>query len=149
MKITSPAFEHGAPIPDRFSRYADDLTPPLNFDDVPADALSLALIMDDPDAPHGLFTHWIVFNIDQNTSGFAENQAPPDVRHGTNSWGEARYGGPRPPDREHRYFFHLYALDQRLDLPNGATRQEIEDAITGHILAEAELMGRYAPPVHA
>ncbi len=147
MKMKSPAFEDGDVIPEKYSHYAANLTPPLEFSEVPDNARSLVLIMDDPDAPHGLFTHWIVFNIDPAIRRFQEDEVPADVQQGTTSWGEAGYGGPRPPDKEHRYFFHLYALDRRLDLPNGASRDEIEAAMHGHVLAEAELMGRFAPPI--
>jgi Raf kinase inhibitor-like YbhB/YbcL family protein len=147
MKLDSPAFELGGTIPDQYSHYAANRTPPLEFFDVPDEARSLALIMDDPDAPHGLFTHWVVFNIDPDVSGFDEDELPDNVKFGVTSWGEADYGGPRPPDKEHRYFFRLYALDRMLDLPNGASRREVESAMKGHVIAEAELMGRFAPPI--
>jgi Raf kinase inhibitor-like YbhB/YbcL family protein len=147
MKITCPAFDNGDVIPDKYSRYADDRTPPLEFSDVPEETQSLVLILDDPDAPSGLFTHWVVFNIDPRIAGFPENDPPRNVGLGMTSWGEAGYGGPQPPDREHRYFFRLYALDTRLDMPHGAPREKVEAAIQGHMLAHAELMGRYAPPV--
>lgn len=146
MTIRSPAFRSGDPIPATYSRNADDRTPPLEFAGAPAETRSLALIVDDPDAPRGTFTHWIVFNIDPGCRGFRENYTPDDVRFGTNDWGEADYGGPRPPDGEHRYFFRLYALDCRLALPNGASRREIEQAMEGHVVANAELMGRFAAP---
>jgi len=146
MKIKSSAFESGDVIPDKYSRYHDDLTPPLEFSDLPDGTRSLVLILDDPDAPSGLFTHWVVFNIDPVVRHFAENDAPPDVLFGMTSWGEAGYGGPQPPDREHRYFFRLYALDKWLDLPQGTPREKVEAAMQGHMLAHAELMGRYAPP---
>ncbi len=147
MKLESPAFRPGETIPDKYSHYADNRTPPLEFEEVPDGTRSLALIMDDPDAPHGLFTHWVAFDIDPNISRFPENRVPRGVRFGTNSWDEADYGGPRPPDKEHRYFFHLYALDERLDLPHGSARNDVETAMQGHVLAEAELMGRFAPPI--
>lgn len=149
MKIKSSAFDNAGVIPHKYSRYGDDRTPPLDFVDVPPETRSLVLIMDDPDAPRGLFTHWIVFNIDGNSNGFRDDHVPKDVRFGENSWGEVGYGGPRPPNGEHRYFFRLYALDVRLDLPNGAQRAQIERAMEGHVLAKAELMGRYATPVTA
>jgi Raf kinase inhibitor-like YbhB/YbcL family protein len=149
MKIKSSAFENGGVIPHRYSRYGEERTPPLDFVDVPPEARSLVLIMDDPDAPSGLFTHWIVFNIDGNASGFRDNRVPDDVRFGENSWGESAYGGPRPPNGEHRYFLRLYALDARLDLPQGVHRAQLERAMEGRVLAKAELMGRYATPVTA
>ena len=149
MKIKSPAFESGQVIPERFSQYDVNRSPPLDFAEVPSKAQSLVLIMDDPDAPRGTFTHWVVFNIDANTAGFDENKTPKNVRLANNDYDKSEYAGPRPPNGEHRYFFRLYALDKRLDLSNGARRSEVEHAMRGHILAEAEWMGRYATPVDA
>lgn len=146
MKIKSPAFAHGESIPDKYSRDGEDRTPPLEFDDIPPEAKSLVLIMDDPDAPKGTFTHWIVFNLDPNVRSLRENHAPDDVRFGTNDWDEADYGGPRPPDGEHRYYFRLYALDTRLSLPHGASRRDVERAMETHVIGNAEMMGRYAAP---
>ena len=145
MRITSTAFQDGAFIPRQHSRYHEDKSPPLHIEDVPVAARSLALIMDDPDAPRGLFTHWIVFGLDPKTADIAEDQAPePPARQGQNSWGEAKYGGPRPPSGEHRYFFRLYALDTNVDLPDGSSRAELERAMQGHVVETAELMGRYS-----
>jgi Raf kinase inhibitor-like YbhB/YbcL family protein len=149
MKITSPEFDHGGVIPERFSQNGLNHSPPLDFVDVPAAAKSLVLIMDDPDAPRGRFTHWIVFNIDPTARGFSEDGLPDGIRCGRNDAGEAGYAGPKPPDREHRYFLKLYALDTRLAVLDGSTRSDVEDAMNGHIVAEAELMGRYAPPGRA
>jgi Raf kinase inhibitor-like YbhB/YbcL family protein len=149
MKIKCSEFENGRVIPDRFSQYDANRSPPLDFVDVPSEAKSLALIMDDPDAPRGTFTHWVAFNIDANTAGFRENKIPQDVRLGRNDYDQPEYAGPKPPDGEHRYFFHTYALDTRLDLPTGASRDEVESALRGHVIAEAELMGRYATPNEA
>ncbi|HMJ89785.1 MAG TPA: YbhB/YbcL family Raf kinase inhibitor-like protein [Candidatus Acidoferrum sp.] len=145
MRITSTAFRDGEHIPQQYSRYHQNKVPPLHIEDVPADARSLALIMDDPDAPSGLFTHWVVFDIDPKTGDIDEDHAPEaPARQGANSWGETQYGGPRPPSGEHRYFFHLYALDTKLDLAYGSIRAEVEQAMQGHVLDAAELMGRYA-----
>lgn len=149
MKIKCSEFENGGVIPERFSQYDVNRSPPLDFVDVPPKAKSLALVVDDPDAPRGTFTHLVAFNIDPSTSGFSENQIPKDVRLARNDYGKPEYAGPRPPDGEHRYFFRAYALDTRLDLPNGASRPEVEHAIKGHVIAEAELMGRYATPNEA
>lgn len=149
MKLRSSEFEDGGVIPERFTQYGDNRSPPLDFIDVPPEAHSLALIMDDPDAPRGTYTHLVAFNIDANTKGFRENHIPKDVRLGRNDAGQAAYAGPRPPDGEHRYFFRLYALDKRLDLPHGARRADVEGAMVGHVLAEAEWMGRYATPLVA
>jgi Raf kinase inhibitor-like YbhB/YbcL family protein len=145
MRITSPAFRNGEHIPHQYSRYGEDKIPPLRIEDVPMNAQSLALIMDDPDAPRGLFTHWLVFNIDPKTTDLGEDHAPKAPAHqGTNSWGEVQYGGPRPPSGEHRYFFHLYAVDRMFDLPGGSTRHQMEEALNSHVLAEAKLMARFA-----
>lgn len=147
MRITSLAFRDGEYIPQQYSRYGDDKSPPLQIEGVPTNAKSLVLIMDDPDAPRGLFTHWVVLDIDPKTVWIDEDRAPETpARHGTNSWGETQYGGPRPPSGEHRYFFRLYALNTKLNLPRGSDRERIENAMEGHVIAEAELMGRYAAP---
>ncbi|HYC71956.1 MAG TPA: YbhB/YbcL family Raf kinase inhibitor-like protein [Opitutaceae bacterium] len=147
MKISCPEFEPTGVIPERFSQYGANRSPPLDFADIPPEAQSIALIMDDPDAPRGTFTHWVVYDIDANASGFRENRVPKDVRIGRNDYGRPEYAGPRPPAGEHRYFLRAYALDTRLALPEGATREEVEGAMTGHVLDTAELMARYATPV--
>lgn len=146
MKIRSSEFEHGGVIPDRFSQYRDNRSPPLAFAEVPPEARSLVLIMEDPDTAKGTFTHWVAFDIDAGARRFAENRVPQDVRLGRNDAGQAAYAGPKPPQGEHRYFFHAYALDNRLNLPAGAARPEVERAMLGHVIDEAELMGRYAAP---
>lgn len=147
MTITSPAIDNGAIIPDRFSPNDANHSPALDFLDVPPQARSLVLIMDDPDSPHGVFTHWVVFNIDPSFAGFRENQVPPSSKIGRNSYGKAEYDGPKPPNGEHRYFFRLYALDTRLGLGQGATRADVEHAMENHVIAKAELTGRYATPM--
>jgi len=144
MKLSSIAFRNDEHIPIQYTRDGNDKSPPLQISEVPPNTRSLALIMDDPDAPRGTFTHWIVFDIDPKTFEIGEDHAPESGRQGTNDWGQAEYGGPKPPSGEHRYFFHLYALDRKLDLPRGSTRDQVEKTRQGHILAEAELMGRYA-----
>ena len=101
--------------------------------------------MEDPDAPRGTFTHWVLFNLPPRIRQIAAGEMPAEARVGRNDWGEPRYGGPRPPDREHRYYFRLYALDAELQLPGGSSRREVELALEGHVIANAELMGRYAP----
>jgi Raf kinase inhibitor-like YbhB/YbcL family protein len=145
MKITSEAFPPGAKIPDVYAKLGGNQNPPLHFEDVPEKARSLVLIVDDPDAPRGLFTHWVVFNIDPALTHFPENSVPDGVRQAKNGWGEAAYGGPQPPDREHRYLFRLSALDTTLGLPDGTSRAEVEKAMQGHVIASAEMMGRFAP----
>lgn len=145
MRLEIEAFGYDQPIPAKFSRDGGNRSPALAFRDVPREAKSLVLILDDPDAPRGLFTHWVVYNIQPDVGGFPENDVPRGVTQGKNSWGEARYGGPKPPDREHRYFFHVSALDVVLPFGAGAERANVEREMAGHVIAEAEYMGRYAP----
>ena len=148
MTLASPAFVHEGPIPSRYACDGADLSPPLAFAGVPAEAASLVLICDDPDASAGVWDHFVLYNLSPATPGLPEglHQAPayPDGSlSGSNSWGRYGYGGPCPPSGVHRYFFTLYALDAMLDLPPGATKAELLRAAKGHILASATLMGRY------
>jgi len=147
MKITSPVFYDGETIPQEYGRDFEDKNPPLTIEDIPANTKTLALIMDDPDAPGQTFTHWILFNISPNTTNLHEDLMPIMMKTGLNDYGETSYGGPKPPSGEHRYYFRLYALNIRLPAPRGASRAEIEGAMKGHVLAAATLMGRYAAPV--
>ncbi len=147
MKLSSPAFKQGAIIPSRYTCEGANVSPPLEIEGVPGNAISLVLLMHDPDVPHhlrpdGNWDHWVVYNISPDLHSFPEAQEPPGI-NGKTTFGTHRYGGPCPPDREHRYFFNLYALDCMLTLPKDAGRKEVEKAMKGHILAQAELMGRY------
>ena len=147
MNITSPAFEHNGSIPSKYTCDGANISPPLVFSDVPEGAKGLALLMDDPDVPKsirpdGMWDHWVVFNIDPATTEIPEGQNPAGTL-GVNTGGNTAYGGPCPPDREHRYFFKLYALDTELTLSTGATKAQVEQAMQGHIIDQAELMGRY------
>lgn len=144
MKISSSSFQEGDSIPKQFSKTGGDKSPALQFEDVPDQAKSLVLIMDDPDAPSGTFTHWILFNISPRTKEIHEDAPPVMATQGRNDYGDIGYGGPKPPSGEHRYFFKLYALDSVLSLARGAKRQEIDEAMEGHILDEAQTMGRFA-----
>jgi Raf kinase inhibitor-like YbhB/YbcL family protein len=143
MKITSPAFQEGANIPSKFTCDGSDTSPPLQIADVPSGAKSLALIVDDPDAPSGLFTHWMVWNIPTQAGAIGEGSTPKGVQ-GTNDFGKSGYGGPCPPSGAHRYYFKVFALDRELDLPSGAKRHQLDVAMKGHIAAQGELMGRYS-----
>jgi Raf kinase inhibitor-like YbhB/YbcL family protein len=143
MKVTSSAFQEGADIPSKFTFDGADMSPPLHIADIPSEAKSLALIVDDPDAPGGLFTHWMVWNIPPQTSAVGEGSAPKGVQ-GTNDFGKSGYGGPCPPSGTHRYYFKLFALDRELDLPFGAKRSQVDGALKGHVIAQGELMGRYS-----
>jgi len=143
MKITSSAFQEGGDIPSKFSREAGNVNPPLRIDGTPENAKSLVLIVDDPDAPVGLFTHWLVWNIDPKTTEIPEKSLPKGAAQGTNDYPNLGYGGPQPPSGTHRYYFKIFALDQTLDLRSGAKRQELEKAMNDHIIAQGQLMGRY------
>jgi len=150
MKLTSSVFAEGEKIPSKYTCDGQNINPPLLFSDLPKDAQTLVLIMDDPDIPQfvkqkfhtQVWDHWVVFNIPPDTGEIPEGKNPPGDL-GRNTGGNNSYGGPCPPDREHRYFFKLYALDTELDLLEGATKAEVEKAMKNHILAEARLMGRY------
>ena len=143
MKLTSSAFAQGNPIPLEYTCDGDDISPPLTFTDVPDNTTSLALIMDDPDAPTGTWVHWIVWNIPSSSTGFLKGEVI-IFPQGTNDNGELDYGGPCPPSGTHHYYFKLYALDTMLNLEVGATKNQLEDAMIGHIIEEAELMGTYS-----
>jgi len=143
MKITSSAFQEGGNIPSKFSCDGGNTSPPLQISNVPPEAKSLVLIVDDPDAPSGLFTHWAVWNISPQTSTVAEGSTPKGVQ-GTNDFGRSGYGGPCPPSGMHRYYFKIFALDRELDLPFGAKRSQLDAALKGHAIAQGELMGRYS-----
>ncbi len=143
MRITSSAFQEGASTPSKFTCDGAGTSPPLQIADVPSGAKSLALIVDDPDAPSGLFTHWTVWNISPQTSTIGEGSTPQGVQ-GTNDFGKSGYGGPCPPSGTHRYYFKIFALDRELDLPSGAKRGQLDAAMKGHVVAQGELMGRYS-----
>jgi Raf kinase inhibitor-like YbhB/YbcL family protein len=148
LKLTSPGFANNGAIPDKYSKDGGNISPPLKWTDASQKTKSLALIVDDPDAPSGLFVHWVVYGIASDTTKLDEGQPvtgtlPNGVRQGRNGFGDLGYGGPQPPSGTHRYFFHLYGLDTELDLPAGSSRQELDRAMKGHILEQAELMGRF------
>lgn len=143
MRIQSLAFTHNQQIPSKYTCDGENINPPLTFSDIPEGAKSLALINDDPDAPVGTWIHWTVWNIPPQTKEVKENGKPEGVE-GTTSFGKPGYGGPCPPSGTHRYFFKLYALDTILELNTSATKQDLEEAMAGHILAQGELIGLYA-----
>jgi Raf kinase inhibitor-like YbhB/YbcL family protein len=143
MKITSSAFQQGGNIPSKFTCDESDTSPPLQVTGIPSNAKTLVLIADDPDAPGGLFTHWLVWNIPAQTNSIAEGSAPKGV-HGTNDFGKSGYKGPCPPPGTHRYSFKIFALDRELDLRSGAKRSQLDAAMKGHVIAQGELVGRYA-----
>jgi Raf kinase inhibitor-like YbhB/YbcL family protein len=143
MKISSSAFQEGAEIPAKYSRQGGNANPPLRIADTPENAKSLVLIVDDPDAPVGLFTHWLLWNIDPKTSEIAEKTTPKGAVQGTNDYPTLGYGGPQPPSGTHRYYFKIFALDQTLNLPASAKRKELDKVINGHAIAQGQLMGRF------
>ncbi len=148
MQITSQAFEAGGMIPAKYTCDGPDLSPPLRWADPPAGTQSYALIADDPDAPVGTWVHWVLWNIPADASGLEENLSksaslPNGAKQGTTDFRRIGYGGPCPPSGTHRYFFKLYALDTMLELPSSTTKRDLEGAMQGHILGQAELVGKY------
>ncbi len=144
MILTSPSFENEGNIPNKFTCNGGDFNPELQIQNVPESAKSLALIVDDPDAPSGTFTHWAVWNINPKSSFVKEESIPPASVEGTTSFGRIGYGGPcPPPGKPHRYFFKLYALDVVIDLKEGANKLELEQAMKNRIIEETELIGIY------
>lgn len=148
FRLTSSAFDDGAPIPREYGYTERNVNPPLSLADVPEDAASLAVVMDDPDAlePAGkIWDHWLVWNVPADIGTIPEDYDAAGATEGRNDFGEPDYGGPNPPDGRHTYRFVAYALDTTLSLGPGATKDDLEAAIEGHVLAEATLVGTYAP----
>ena len=144
FQITSPDFVSGGPIPKLFTVDGTGRSPGSRIDGVPQGAKSLVLIADDPDAPKGTFTHWLVWNLSPDLREIIAGSVPREAREGKNSAGKTGYQPPSPPSGEHRYYFRLYALDAPLSLAPGATRDELEKAMKGHTQKMTEIMGRYA-----
>lgn len=142
MKLISSEFENNTEIPSKYTCDGDNINPPLQISEVPEDAVSIVLIVDDPDAPAGDWVHWTVWNIPPETTEILENTAPKG-HEGKTDFGKNEWGGPCPPSGTHRYFFKLYALDMELDLDESADKAEIEEAMVGHVLDKAELIGLY------
>jgi Raf kinase inhibitor-like YbhB/YbcL family protein len=140
ISLSSTAFEHEGLIPEKFTCDGDNVNPPLTIGLLPDGTKTLALIFEDPDAPMGIYDHWVVWNI-APTDIIKENSMP--GISGMNSSGKTGYTGPCPPDKEHRYFFYLFALDTDLDLPEVSNKGDLSSAIVNHILGEGILMGRY------
>lgn len=146
--ITSPAFEEGAMIPEKYTCDGANVSPPLAWTSVPEGTNTLALICDDPDAPIGTFVHWVLFNLPASIKELPEG-VPPDkeiengTKQGKNGFGKIGYSGPCPPGGTHRYYFKFYALDIELDLKAGVKKKKLIKAMEGHILSKGQLMGRY------
>lgn len=149
LSLSSPAFQPNASIPSQYTCEGANISPPLEWSGIPNGAVSLVLLMDDPDVPKnlradGMWDHWVLFNIPTSMREISEGAHDfSGAIQGKNTGGKLGYTGPCPPDREHRYFFKLYALDTTLNLPEGATKAEVQAACQGHILGQAELMGFY------
>lgn len=145
FELTSTAFAPGEPIPTKYTCDEADISPPLAWRDPPPSTQSFALIMDDPDAPVGTWVHWVLFNLPPEMHNLAEGASPPsESQAGQNSWGRPGYGGPCPPSGTHRYFFKLYALNTPLNLTANTNKAQLLQAMEGHILTQAELMGTYS-----
>jgi len=150
MEIRSAVFEEGGEIPRHYTCQGENISPPLSWSGIPAEAKSLVLIVDDPDAPDPAapkmtWVHWVLYNLPPDSGGLAEEvmDLPPGTLEGRNDWGRTGYGGPCPPIGRHRYFHKIYALDILLDDLNQPTKADIERAMAGHILAEGRLIGTY------
>jgi len=144
MKLTSPAFEDEGNIPFKFTCDGEDINPRLEITNIPDRADSLALIVEDPDAPGGTFTHWTVWNISSEIENIKEDSVPEGAVEGRTDFGSTGYGGPCPPSGTHRYFFKLYALEERVNLKSGADKSDLETAIKERVVDSAELMGNYS-----
>jgi Raf kinase inhibitor-like YbhB/YbcL family protein len=143
LRISSTAFENNGGIPVKFTCDGMDINPPLSIHDVPVGAKSLALIVDDPDAPRGMWVHWVVWNIDPGLTGIMEDSVPKGAALGMNDFRKHDYGGPCPPSGTHRYFFKLYALDTRLNIGADSDKSALEKAMQGHIISQAQIIGTY------
>ncbi|APR99250.1 YbhB/YbcL family Raf kinase inhibitor-like protein [Pajaroellobacter abortibovis] len=149
MRLVSSVFQEGGEIPHQYTCVGEDISPPLSWTDVPQGVKTFVLICDDPDAPRHTWDHWLVYNIPSDARELAENVALESHKLGINSWKRQAYGGPCPPDGRHRYYFKLYALDTELSfeaLGRAPYKRDLEEAMEGHVLAEAVLMGRYCKP---
>lgn len=143
MRITSQAFSEGGKIPEKYTKYGENRIPPMHIEDVPTNARSLALIVDDPDASRGTFNHWLLFNMDPRICDIKEDCVPVMASQGRNDFGEIEYDGPKPPSGEHRYYFKAYALDTVLPLSRGVKRDELEREMKDHVLDSATLIGKF------
>jgi len=144
VAISSPAFAEGKPIPARHAYKGENISPELRIGNVPAKAKSLALIVEDPDSPSGLWTHWLVWNLAADTTSISEGKLPSGAIEGKNSFGHVRYDGPAPPGGTHRYFFRVYALDTTISLPSGSSRAALLAAMQGHVVGSGATHGVYS-----
>ncbi len=143
LEISSPAFENNGYMPAKYTCDGDDSNPPLSFGNIPRHARSLVLIVDDPDAPNGIWVHWVLWNIAPPAQELKANAVPKGAVQGLNDFKQNKYRGPCPPSGTHRYFFKLYALDTTLDLPPNAKKADVERAMSGHIISRSRIIGLY------
>lgn len=148
MELESSGFTNGGRIPDNYARSGKDLSPPLAWRGEPSGTRTFALIVDDPDAPSGTFVHWLIYNIPSSIHKLdpgvpVAKRLSGGTLQGRNGFGRDGYDGPQPPSGVHRYFFHLYAVDSEIKAPPGASREQVDDALRGHVLAECRLIGKY------
>ncbi|HOK35417.1 MAG TPA: YbhB/YbcL family Raf kinase inhibitor-like protein [Candidatus Pacearchaeota archaeon] len=143
MQLKSPAFENNQLIPQKYTCDGENINPPLEISEVPSKAKSLVLIVEDPDAPSGNFTHWLIWNINPSIKEIKEGETPEGATEGQNDFSQNSYGGPCPPNGTHHYHFKLYALDTALELDSSTTRENVEKSMKDHILASTELIGLY------
>lgn len=144
VSISSPDFKQGDPIPVEYAKKGQNVSPELRFGTVPATTKSLALIVDDLDAPTGIWNHWLVWNLPPDTTSIPEGKLPPGAIQGKNSFGNVAYDGPVPPSGTHRYFFHVYALDLVLSLPAGSERSNLDAAMKDHVVGRGVTFGVYS-----
>lgn len=144
MKLTSTAFANNGMMPIKYSYKDENISPPLSWSGAPANTESFAIILDDPDAPVGDWSHWIIFNIPNNVESLPESVPRNSYNQGTNDFKKIGYDGPSPPSGTHRYVFHLYALDTKLNLSSSTTKQDLLRAMQDHILIETTLIGKYS-----
>ena len=148
LKLESSAFSFGEEIPKKYGYKNDNLSPPLKIDGIPTDSKSLALVMDDPDAMGAVgkvWVHWVIWNIEPNSTEISEGSTPSGSIEGKTDFGEIAYGGPAPPDKRHTYLFKLYALETKLDLQKGSTKAQLEEAMDGKIISQTTLKGTFTP----
>jgi Raf kinase inhibitor-like YbhB/YbcL family protein len=149
MQLTSAAFQEGDTVPKQYTGDGPDNSPPVRWSGAPEATKSFALVCEDPDAPRGTWVHWVIWNLPPDVHELSEGMPtsatlPNNARQGKNDFGKIGYGGPAPPrGKPHRYFFKIYALDGTLDLPEGATKKQLEQVLKDHVLASGQLMGKY------
>jgi Raf kinase inhibitor-like YbhB/YbcL family protein len=144
LKVTSPSFKDGEMLPDKFTCDGENISPAINWRELPMGVKSLALICDDPDAPSGDFVHWVVYNIPADIDGFKENAEISDIADlGVTDYGRGGYGGPCPPSGVHHYHFKVYALNEMIETEKALDKYDLLDRMEGHILANGEIVGLY------